>query len=109
MDDICGRLFEGLLAEAGAAEGQVLEVLWHGTAEKGIHVELADVLREHEAVSAHADEEAEGRIDDIAGLHIVACPGGLDTDFLESGNPLGEDFGDPCRPLRDRWPERRSR
>ena len=26
-------------------------------------------------------------------LHIVACPGGLYTDFLESRNPLGEDFG----------------
>ena len=68
MDDICGRLFEGLLAEACAAEGQVLEVLGHGTAEEGLHVELADVLREHEAVAAHADEEAEGRVDDIARL-----------------------------------------
>ena len=54
MDDICSRLFEGLLAEACAAEGQVLEVLGHGTAEEGLHVELADVLREHEAVAAHA-------------------------------------------------------
>ena len=86
-------LFESVFAEAGAGEAEVGEESGDGTPEEGVHVQLGDILRQHEAVAAHPDEEARGRVHDVARLRVVAAPGGLEAHALQLWNPLGEDLG----------------
>ena len=44
-------------------------------------------------MAAHPDEQAGGRVHDVARFGVVAAPGGLEAHALQLRNPLGEDFG----------------
>ena len=56
--DLGGGLLEGVLAQALAADGEVLHVVRNGLAQILVRIEFCKVLAEHEAVTAQPGQQA---------------------------------------------------
>ena len=59
------NLLKCVLAQALAAEGEVFHVAGHLLAEVLVHINLGEVLAEHEAVATQAREQTDLRVDDV--------------------------------------------
>ena len=67
-------LLKRVLAQPLATQGQVLHVARHLLAEVLVHIQLGEVLAEHEAVAAQAGEDADLRVDDVTRLGVTTSP-----------------------------------
>ena len=80
-------------------EGQILHVARHFLAEVLVHIDLGEVLAEHEAVTTQAGEQTDLWVDDVTRLGVTTRPAGEEADLTEVRNPLGEDLGDNLQEL----------
>ena len=88
------RLLESVLAQALAADGEVFHIFGNGLAQILVHIELGQVLAEHEAVSTQTGQQTDLGIDNVARLDVVAGPDGMEADGCQVGYPLGEHLAD---------------
>ena len=70
-----------------------MEVVRNRFALQIVDIKFCDVLREHEAVSAHTGEESQLRVYDVAWLNVITAPYSLESDTCEFRNPAAKDFG----------------
>ncbi len=69
-----------------AREGQILHVARHLLAEVLVHIQLGEVLAEHEAVAAQAGEDTDLRGDYVRRLGVTTSPASEVADFSEVRN-----------------------
>ena len=92
-------LLERVLTQSLATQSQILHVARHLLAEVLVHIQLGEVLAEHEAVAAQAGEDTDLRVDDVTRLGVTTSPASQEAHFAQVGNPLGEDLGDDLQEL----------